>query len=221
MFIRIGTRPSPLALKQTEEIISDLRKFYTDFKFQIKPISTTGDKDKITSISEVEGTDFFTREIEQELLNGEIDLAVHSAKDLPDEIPKGLIISVITKSVDPYDALVSKDNLKIDELKIGAKIGVSSKRRKTQLKIYRKDFQVVNIRGHIQERLKKLNTDSLDALVVAACALVRLGLENRITQRIPFKILKPHPLQGCLAIEARANDERVINLTRVLNEKNG
>ena len=216
---RIGTRRSPLALKQVEEVVVALKKFYPDFNYKIVGIDTYGDKDKITPISEIEGTDFFTKEIEEALLEGEIDFAVHSAKDLPDKIPQGLAIAAITKSIDPYDALVSKNNLEIDKLPYGAKIGASSQRRKEQLKRYREDFEIVDIRGNIEERLEKLETNNLDAIIVAACALVRLGLENRITQRLPFEILKPHPLQGSLAIETRENDRELIDLLGLLNEK--
>lgn len=214
---RIGTRRSPLALRQVEEVVTSLKKFYPDFEYKIVGIDTYGDKDKITPISEVEGTDFFTREIEEVLLKSEIDFAVHSAKDLPNKIPQGLIVAAITKPIDPYDALVAKGNLKIDKLPIGAKIGASSLRRKIQLKKYRNDFQITDIRGNIEERLAKLDTDGLDAIVVAACALIRLGLQSRITQRIPFKILKPHPLQGSLAIEVREDNKELINLLKVLN----
>lgn len=216
---KVGTRTSPLALRQAEEVISSLRFFYTQIDYEVLGIDTYGDKDKKTSISEIEGSDFFTREIDETLLRGDIDFAVHSAKDLPDEILKGLHIAAITKSIDPYDALVSKRNLKIEQLRKGAKIGASSQRRKAQLKKYRDDFQIIDIRGNIEERLKKLDNDGLDAIIVAACALVRLGLEDRITQRIPFEILTPHPLQGSLAIEVRKDNQRLIDLLKVLDEK--
>lgn len=210
--LRIGTRNSPLALKQVEEALGYLREFYPEIKAEIIGIDTYGDKDKITPISEIGGADFFTREIDEALLKGDIDLAVHSAKDLPSQIPVGLVIAAITESIDPYDALVSKNNLKIGELGVRAKIGASSLRRKTQLKKYRIDFQIVDIRGNVEERLEKLDKDGLDAIIVASCALIRLGLQHRITQKIPFEILKPHPLQGSLAIEARENDKEIINL---------
>ena len=215
--LRIGTRTSLLALKQVEEALGYLKEFYPQVQAEIVGIDTYGDKDKITPISEIEGKDFFTAEIDEALLRGDIDFAVHSAKDLPDEIPAGLIIAAITKSIDPYDALVSKGNLNIDEFRRGAKIGASSLRRKTQLKKYRKDFRVVDIRGNIEERLEKLDKDGLDAIIVASCALMRLGLEDRITQRIPFEILRPHPLQGSLAIAVRENDKEIINLFRKLD----
>lgn len=215
--LRIGTRRSPLALKQVEEVSVGLRKFYPDLKTEIVGIDTYGDRDKTIPISDIEGIDFFTREIDQALLSGEIDFAVHSAKDLPDKIPDGLVIAAITKSIDPYDALVSKEKLKIDQLPKEAKIGASSQRRKAQLIKYRTDFQIIDIRGNIQERLEKLNKNELDAIVVAACALARLGLEDGIAQRIPFEILTPHPLQGALAIAVRRDRKELIDLLGVLN----
>lgn len=187
--------------------------------FEVKIYNTTGDMDKSTPISEVDGTNFFTDSIEKALLNGEIDIAVHSAKDLPDVIPEGLTIVVVTKSIDPYDVLVSKRNLKLDKLFHGAKIGTSSNRRKEQLRKFRNDFQIVDIRGNIEDRLAKLDSGDLDGIVIAAAGLIRLGLENRITQRIPFEIVTPHPLQGSLAIEVRENDKEIINLLSKLDAR--
>lgn len=200
---RIGTRKSPLALKQVDEVISSLSQLYPNRVAEIITIDTYGDRDKTTPISDIEGTDFFTKEIDNALLRNEIDIAVHSAKDLPDSLTQGLEISFTTESIDPYDAMVSKSGLKLNELPHGAKIGTSSQRRKTQLKKYRNDFQIVDIRGNIEERLEKLENSNLDAIVIAAAGLIRLGLECRITQKIPFEILRPHRLQGSLAVVAR------------------
>ena len=218
-FLKVGSRNSPLALKQVEEVTRILNQFYPDLKFEVIGMDTCGDKDKTTPISDIEGTDFFTREIEGALLEKKIDFAVHSAKDLPDKLPQGLVVAAITRQIDPYDALVSRESLELDKLRYGAKIGTSSQRRKDQLKNYRNDFQLIDIRGNIEERLTKLDNDGLDAIVVAACALVRLGLQHRISQHLPFEILKPHPLQGSLAIEARAEDAQLINLLRDIHEK--
>lgn len=210
--LRIGTRTSLLALRQVEEVLGHLRGLCPKMSFVAIGIDTLGDKDKITPISELEGTDFFTREIDEALLRSDIDFAVHSAKDLPDEIPRGLVLAAITKSPYPYDVLVSKNNLRIDQLPYAAKIGASSQRRKMQLKSYRNDFNIVDIRGNIHERIKRLYEAGLDAIVVAGCALMRLGLEHLITERISPEILKPHLLQGCLAIVARKDDSDLIKL---------
>ncbi|KKL11532.1 hypothetical protein LCGC14_2544890, partial [marine sediment metagenome] len=158
--IRIGTRGSPLALKQAEEIVSSLRRFHPHLNFRIIKMKTTGDKNKNTPLEKLEGTDFFTKEIEEALLRGEIDLAVHSAKDLPDQIPEGLTIAAITSSIDPDDILVSKKSLKLDELPRGAKVGTSSFRRKTQLKKFRSDFQIVDIRGDTPKVYEKFFEDN-------------------------------------------------------------
>ena len=215
--LKIGTRSSPLALRQVDEVIGCLNEFYPQIRVEIKGFDTYGDRDKITPISDIEGSDFFTREIEDALLKGEIDFAVHSAKDLPDEMPEGLCIAAITKSIDSSDALVSKNNLKIDKLRYGARVGVSSQRRKAQLRKYRNDFQLVDIRGNIEERIAKLKDNKIDAIVVASCALMRLGLEIKIAQRIPLEILTPHPLQGALAVEVRKDNEELRNILEVLN----
>jgi hydroxymethylbilane synthase len=179
-------------------------------KTEIVGIDTAGDKDKTTPISDMEGTDFFTREIDEALLTSEVDFAVHSAKDLADMTPENLYIAAITRSIDPYDALVSKGGLRLEELRYGARIGASSSRRKSQLKAYRRDFEIVDIRGNIEERLSKLDAEDMDAVIVAACALKRLRLEDRIAERIPFEILRPHSLQGSLAVVTRKDDSELI-----------
>lgn len=217
--VRIGTRASPLALKQVEEVLGFLSSAGINITPEVVCIDTYGDKDKTTPVSEIEGTDFFTREIDNALLEKKIDFAVHSAKDLPDKIPDGLVIAVITKPQEQCDALVSKRKLQLEELPKGAKIGASSQRRKEQLKKYRRDFEVIDIRGNIGERLAKLDNDGLDAIVVASCALVRLGLEYRITQRIPLEILTPHLLQGSLAVVVREDAPEIRKLFTELNAK--
>lgn len=225
--IRIGTRNSPLALKQVEEVITLFGNAYPECKFDVVRIETLGDRDKVSPLEKLEGTDFFTREIEKALLEKEIDLAVHSAKDLPDVLHDGLEIAVVLKSVDPYDVLVSKSGLTLEKLPQGAKIGTSSKRRKEGLKKFRPDFQIVDIRGNIEERLKLLEDNEsrdtkheLDAIVIAAAALIRLGLEDRITERLPFHILEPHLLQGCLAIEIRTGDKKIKSLVAMMDSQN-
>lgn len=219
---RIGTRNSPLALRQVEEILANLRRVYPDFKARIVGIETYGDRNRATPISQIEGTDFFTREIDMALIEGEVDFAIHSAKDLPEIIDDRLSIAGITESKDKDDVLVSRFNLSLDELPYRAKIGTSSLRRKQGLKNYRKDFQIIDIRGNIEERLEKLDKQEFDAIVIAAIGLIRLKLRHRITQRIPYSIIKPHPLQGRLAIVTRRKDEDTIRMCRkCLSQSNG
>ena len=216
---RVGTRTSPLALRQVDEALASLQKVYPKLKVEIIGIDTYGDKDKSRPISAIEGSDFFTREIDEALLKKKIDFAVHSAKDLPDKLGEGLKVAAITSSIDPCDVLVSKKNVKIGELPVGAKIGTSSIRRKSQLKIYRDDFEIVDIRGDIQQRLNILRNSDLDAILIAAAGLIRLGLEDEISQRLSSDIMQPHPQQGALAIVVRREDRELFRLLNVLNNK--
>jgi hydroxymethylbilane synthase len=212
--IRIGTRPSPLAVKQAEEIISLLPAG----NFEIVKIETSGDKDKITSLSHAEGSDFFTREIEDALLSGEIDAAVHSAKDIEENIPEALAIAATTPSVSPYECLVSRNGLSLAGLPEDAVVGTSSRARKEALKAFRPDLKVKDIRGDIGERLKQLDEGIFDAIIVAHAALIRLALEDRIAEIISEKIMRPHPLQGRLAVQIRADRKDLANIFEVLNE---
>ena len=216
---RIGTRTSPLALKQVEEVLEALKKSYPEISLTVIGMETYGDKDRATPISEVEGSDFFTKEIDRALLSGEIDFAVHSAKDVPEVLAEGLRVAAFTESIDPYDVLVSKDGLKLNELPFGARIGTSSARRKEALKKFRPDFELVDIRGNIQERLKILETTNLDAIVIAAAGLIRLGLEERITEILSPRILNPHPLQGRLAVITRAEDSDLIEILSKIDSR--
>jgi len=215
--LRLGTRDSQLAIKQVEEVIGLLKEKYPEMGFEIKEYKTSGDLDKTTPLSAVERQDFFTDTIEKALLDEEIDIAVHSAKDLPEVIPSGLVISALTKTIDPYDILVSKNNLKLDELPKGAKIGTSSRARKEGLKKFRPDLEIVDIRGNIEERLALFEHSDLEGMVIASAGLIRLGLEKRITQRIPFEIIKPHPLQGSLAIEVKKDNLGLVKLTNSMD----
>jgi len=217
--LRVGTRTSPLALAQVREIAQALQTIAPAVELEVVSMDTAGDIDKKTPISEMEGTDFFTREIDRALLNKKIDLAIHSAKDLPDRIPDGIAIVATTRSVDPYDVLVSKNGVKLRDLPKGARVGTSSERRKNQLRAYRPDLKLVDIRGTMGERLDKLCSEDLDAIVIAGAGLIRLGLGRRITERISLDILKPHPLQGSLAVAVRAGDEELRDLFGKLDGK--
>ena len=199
--IRLGTRPSQLALRQAEEI----KRLLPSVSFETVLIKTAGDKDKVTPFSVFEGSDFFTREIEAALLKGNIDAAVHSAKDLEDIMPPQLTIAAITGSISAFECLVSGGNKKLDELPKGAVIGTSSRKRKEALRRYRADFIVRDIRGTIQERLEQLDERKFDAIIVAQAALIRLGQKERIAEIISPAIIEPHPLQGALAIQVRAD----------------
>lgn len=216
---KVGTRPSPLAIKQTEEVINLLLEKKSSIKTEIIRIETRGDRDKETLITEIEGSDFFTDEIETALLKKEIDMAVHSAKDVPAELDENLRIFIIKNRYDRRDAFVSKTGISLANLRAGAIIGTSSTRRKEGLKKFRDDLEVVDIRGTIEERITKLKNTGLDGIVIAACALERLGLEYLITERIPPDIIQPHPLQSFLAIEVRRDDTELIDMLGTLEFK--
>jgi len=197
--IRVGARPSRLAIKQAEEV----HGYLPCIRMEIVPIETSGDMDKKSSLIGHEESDFFTREIEHALLNGKIDAAVHSAKDLEKDMPEGLVIAALTRSLSPWESLVSQDNRTLSNLAAGAIVGTSSSKRKEAILRFRPDLIVKDIRGNIEERLEQLDKGDFDAVIIAHAALLRLGLEHRIAQVIPEEIMAPHPLQGRIAVQVR------------------
>jgi len=213
MHIRAGTRPSRLALLQVDEI----KKRFPEIDFEVVPLVTEGDKDKHTPLVFKEGSNFFTYEIEQALINKEIDVAIHSAKDLAEDMPSELMIAALTKSISIFDCLVSRDRLTLAGLPRKARIGTSSKNRSAGIKGYRPDLEPAAIRGNIEERLRKLDEGEYEAIIVAHAALLRLGLTERITEIIPLAIIEPHPLQGRLAIQARRDRYELIELFKVID----
>ena len=200
--IRVISRQSPLALLQVEEAmrlagISD---------YEVIKITSYGDKHKEVSLMEQGlAADFFTRELDEALLEGRADIAVHSAKDLPYPLPDGIELVALTESKDKSDSLVARDGLTLATLPSGSKVGTSSAQRKAELLNVRQDIEVVPIRGTIEERIAQVDNGTVDALIVATCALERLGLSDRATERLPFKT---HPLQGNLAVTAPLNPPR-------------
>ena len=205
MKLRVGTRPSRLALLQVNEVMKNIG----DHKFDVITIATSGDIDKNTSLIGREKTDFFTDKIERALLEGKIDFAVHSAKDLEENIVPELEIAAITKSVSIFDCLVSKNNLALNELAYNAVIGTSSMRRQNAVRRFRSDLVTANLRGNVDDRIDQLDKGRFDAIIVAHAALLRLGLHQRITQILPESIIDPHPLQGKLAIQILRGREDV------------
>ncbi|MFN4245233.1 MAG: glutamyl-tRNA reductase [Brevinematia bacterium] len=209
--ILIGSRKSKLAQKQVEEFFSMISKKIPSLKvrFEVKYFDTTGDLDKETPIYKIEGSDFFTDIIEEKLEKGEIDIAIHSAKDLPDIHKDNLITISITESIDKTDCLVLRRDLKnysINTIPSNSIIGVSSRRRIEQLKKIRPDLLTKDIRGNIEERLSKLDNGEYDGIIMATIALKRLGLEDRISEVLPTTIFDTNPLQGSLAIQIRKED---------------
>ncbi|MEI6284986.1 MAG: hydroxymethylbilane synthase [Bacillota bacterium] len=203
--LRIAARGSALAIKQVDEVMAQL----PDCKFGLQAVTTIGDSDKQRSLWDNAPGDFFTREIDEQLLAGQADIAIHSAKDLPYPLPPGIVLLALTKAADNRDTLVSRDNKLLAELPVTSRIGTSSAARRENILALRADLTVVSIRGNIEERLQQVDDGSVDGLIVAACALQRLGLAERITQFLP---IDAHPLQGRLAVTGLRNraDLRVL-----------
>lgn len=218
--VRVGSRGSALALEQTQQMIAQLQQVAPQAEFELVVIKTKGDIVLDVSLDKVGGKGLFTKEIEEALLRHEVDLAVHSLKDLPTQLPDGLTLGAVTKRVDPWDVLIAREGLGLDELPQGARVGTSSLRRAAQLRHYRPDLDVVSIRGNVDTRLRKLETEGLDAIVMAAAGLTRLGLAGHITQVIPPEIMLPAVGQGALGIEVRQDDVATRRLVAALHDRN-
>lgn len=218
--IRIGTRKSKLASVQTRLVQQLIESRMSGVSLEIVPMSTLGDRLTPERRAEVEGKAVFTEDIESALLDGLIDLAVHSMKDLGIKIPKGLTIAATPIRADPRDVLVSREiGRRFSELRSGATIGTSSSRRKAQLLALRKDVVVVDLHGNVDTRLEKLERLGLDGIVLAAAGLERLGQSSRIAQRFSLDEMVPAPAQGAIAVETRMDDELSSLLTTIEDEK--
>ncbi|MDN4619736.1 hydroxymethylbilane synthase [Paenibacillus sp. PsM32] len=220
--IVVGSRQSALALTQTGHVIDALTAISEEqgleVHFEIKKIITKGDRILDVTLSKVGGKGLFVKEIEQALLDGEIDMAVHSMKDMPSELQEGLINGAIPPRVDPRDCLITRTGCSLEELPQGAKLGTSSLRRASQLKLYRPDLQIESIRGNIDSRLRKLETEGFDAIMLAAAGLERMGWSDRITSFLPTDICLPAVGQGALGIECRADDIEMLQLLSLYND---
>lgn len=211
--IVVGSRRSKLALTQTNWVINQLKSFGLPFEFEIKEIVTKGDKILDVTLSKVGGKGLFVKEIEQAMLDGDIDMAVHSMKDMPGILPEGLTIGCVPEREDHRDALISKDHKKLSELPSGAIVGTSSLRRSAQLLIDRPDLEIKWIRGNIDTRLEKLKTEDYDAIILAAAGLSRMGWSKEVvTEFLEPEVCLPAVGQGALAIECRENDHELLDL---------
>jgi len=210
--IKIGTRGSKLALSQAEWVKAELLRLHQDCQFDLVRIRTKGDKITDVPLARVGGKGLFVKEIEEALLSGQIDMAVHSMKDMPVEIPEGLCIGAVSRREDPRDVLIAKDALSIHELPRGARIGTSSLRRSAQLLHFRPDLIIQPLRGNLDTRLKRLLNEDLDAIVVAAAGIKRLSLTERVTEYLSMDIMLPAIGQGALGIEIREDDEAISKL---------
>lgn len=216
--IRIGTRGSKLALYQANWVKSALIKNDPDLNVEIEIIKTKGDKILDVPLAKVGGKGLFVKEIEEALLKKDIDLAIHSMKDMPSEIPDGLEIGAIPVREVPNDVLLSNSNQYLADLPEGATIGTSSLRRAAQLKILRPDINIVPLRGNIDTRIKKLKDGQMDGIILAAAGIKRLNFENEITEYIDPQLMLPAVGQGALCIETRINDPEVSHHTSQLND---
>ena len=217
MTLRLGTRGSKLALWQAEFVKSELLKFFPYIDVKITVVKTKGDKLLDSPLSEIGGKGVFVKEIEDLLINGEIDIAVHSLKDIPSVLPDGLIIGAVTERHHPADVVVSRNNSQLQDMKPGSKVGTGSLRRKAQILHHYPYLDIVPIRGNVDTRIKKLNTENLDAVVLAMAGLHRMSLESEISQVLdPYTII-PAPGQGIIAVESRKDDNSTSNIINNLN----
>ena len=214
----IGTRQSLLAMWQSNYIAGRLREEYPGCEVTLKKIVTKGDRILDVPLAKIGGKGLFTKEIEQELLDGTIDLAVHSLKDMPTVLPEGLCLTAITERANAGDALASNKYNSIEELPEGSVLGTSSLRRRAQLLARRPDLKIVDLRGNVDTRLKKLDEGQMDAIILAAAGLTRLGHADRIKEIIPQSYCLPAVGQGALAIECRTDNFKVRQMLDFLND---
>jgi hydroxymethylbilane synthase len=217
--VRIGTRGSKLALWQSEWVKAAILEQFPSLSVDLVVIKTKGDKILDVPLADLGGKGLFVKEIEQALLENRVDLAVHSMKDMPSVLLDGLVIGPIPEREHPADVLISRKALTFDDLPAGARIGTGSLRRASQLKHARPDLTVVPLRGNLDTRLKKLETgvDDLDAVVLAAAGVRRLGLEEKITERLDFSVMLPAVGQGALCIETRSQDTEMAQVLDALD----
>jgi hydroxymethylbilane synthase len=212
--VRLGTRASALAIAQTQSAIELLQAKWPALRCEVEPMTTTGDRTQESGepLPEIGGKGLFTAELEEALRTGEIDIAVHSLKDLPTEDPEGLVIGSVSLRDDARDCLVSRDGLRLDQLPEGATVGTSSLRRAAQIRGMRHDLETRSIRGNVDTRIRKVREGDFDAVVLAAAGLWRLGRQDEVSEWFEPERLVPAPGQGALALQCRADDAEVREL---------
>jgi len=216
--IFIGTRGSELALWQANWIKSLFQEIHPDVNIELRIIKTKGDKILDVPLAKVGGKGLFVKEIETALLEKTIDIAVHSMKDMPAEIPDGLCLGAITQRENPQDVLISRNGYVLSDLPKQSTIGTSSLRRSSQLLHHRPDLNIVSLRGNLNTRLKKLKTENLDAIVLAAAGVLRLGLQDQISEYIDIGTMLPAVGQGALGVEIRSDDTDIVPTIQQLND---
>ncbi len=205
--MKIGTRGSALALTQTRQVAALLQYQYPSMQIEIVVIKTSGDIQKDVPLAKIGGKGLFIKEIEEALLAGTVDLAVHSMKDLPAELPEGLQIAAVPVREDPRDVLISGAGQEVDDLPEGARIGTGSLRRIVQLRSWRPDLEIIPIRGNLDTRIRKMRQGDFDGIVVAAAGIRRMGWAEQVTQFIPAERMLPAVGQGVLCLETRSGEE--------------
>ncbi|ASS74911.1 hydroxymethylbilane synthase [Tumebacillus algifaecis] len=218
--IVVGTRKSPLALTQTEMVMAKLQEHHTGLEIGMEKIVTKGDRILDVTLSKVGGKGLFIKEIEQAMYEKKIDFAVHSLKDMPTEMPEGLMLAAITEREDPRDVVITRNGSTFADLPIGARVGTSSLRRAAQLLNARPDIEIVSVRGNINTRIAKLEELQLDAIVLAAAGLERMGWAEKISERLSTELCIPAVGQGALAIQCRSEDEEIREILSVLDDVN-
>ena len=224
MNYKVGTRSSKLAMRQTQEVIDRLKEVYPEDSFEIVTLQTTGDKKRDVALEQIGTKGLFVDEIEKALLGDDIQLAVHSMKDMPEDLAPGLVFANAWRREDPRDVLILREAASLEELPRGALIATGSKRREFQLKRLRPDLRVVGIRGNIDTRIRKLQEPLadgtyLDGIVLAAAGLHRLGLEEKITQYLDVEDMIPAPAQGILALEVRGENQELLDKLNALSDE--
>jgi hydroxymethylbilane synthase len=217
--LRIATRQSRLALWQAEHVAAKLRAAHASLEVLLVPMTTQGDRILDRTLAQVGGKGLFIKELEIAISEGRADIAVHSMKDVPSEMPQGMTLAAMLTRADPRDAFVSLRHASFDALPHGSRVGTSSLRRQCQIKALRPDLEIVALRGNVDTRLRKLDDGDYDAIVLAAAGLTRLGLADRITHLIDTQRSLPAVGQGVVGIECRSDDSRSIDLVRALNDE--
>ena len=217
--VKVGTRDSILAMWQTQFVVDELKKVTDQYEFEIISLKTKGDKILDVARAKIGDKGLFTKELEVGLLAGEIDFAVHSMKDMPTALPEGLQISSMLKRHNPADAFVSDKYNSFMELPEGAKVGTSSLRRRAQLLHARPDLDIHDLRGNVQTRMRKMRDENFDGIILAAAGLERLEMFDEIKEELSYDICLPAVSQGVIGVETRENDEEIIALVQLVNDK--
>ena len=213
--LTVGSRGSKLALIQAESVVAKIREVNPGIEVGISKIVTKGDRHHQVQLDHREGVGVFVKELEEALLDGRIDIAIHSLKDVPTELPPRLCLLAVTERLDPRDVLVASSGL--NELASGSKIGTGSLRRAVQLRSYRLDLMICSIKGNVDTRLRKVSSGEFDGVILAAAAILRLGWQDKITEYLPLEPFLPAVGQGALVVEARLGDEDIAGLISPIN----